>query len=222
MPIAFRHRNDATTFKPPVAGLAVHRELDPSVMARLQRRELSEIRARFESGHRAYVAAMDGVPAAWGWVATSSATIGELKASFTLSTADRYLWNFVTVAAFRGRGIYPRLLDAIVEAESVEGERFWIAYAPENHASGTGIMKAGFTLIAELSFDHSGRPVVKDIRDGGGSAASRLLGLPEITEAVAQCWKCARGPTPSTSSCATGSCSCDYQRAEQACTMEAV
>lgn len=220
MPIAFRHRSDASPFKTPVEGMAVHRESDPMVMSQLQGRQLSEIESRFASGHRAYLATIDGVPAAWGWVATSSATIGELKASFSLPSTDRYLWNFVTLAAFRGRGIYPQLLDAIVEAESVDGERFWIAYAPENHASGIGIKKAGFELIADLSFDRAGRPVVRDIRTDGGSAASRLLGLPAITEAVAQCWKCARGPEPATSSCASGVCSCDYQRAEQVCATE--
>jgi GNAT superfamily N-acetyltransferase len=196
--------------------------MDPLVMADLQKRTVSEMLDRFTGGHRAYVASIDGTPAAWGWVATTAATIGELKASFALPTADRYLWNFVTLADFRGRGIYPQLINAIVAAESAEGERFWIAYAPENHASGAGIAKAGFELVADLSFDRTGQPVVKDIRTGGGSAASRLLGLPAITEAVAQCWKCARGPTPSTSSCATGVCSCDYQRAEQACHKEMV
>ncbi len=220
MPIAFRHRLDLSPSKPRLPGFAVHRELDPSAMARLQGRHLSEMENRLADGHRAYVATIEGAPAAWGWVATRSATIGELKASFTLPSADRYLWNFVTLAAFRGRGIYPRLIDAIVQAESVEGERFWIAYAPENHASGVGIEKAGFTLVADLSFDRAGRPVVRDIRSGGGSAASRLLGLPAIEEAVAQCWKCARGPAPATSGCATGICSCDYQRAEQACATE--
>ncbi len=221
MPIAFRHRNDPSPLKPPVQGLAVHRESDPSVMARLQGRDLAEIQQRFDRGHRAYIATIDGAPAAWGWVATTSATIGELRASFTVPSSDRYLWNFVTLSAFRGRGIYPRLLDAIVEAESADAERFWIAYAPENHASGTGIAKAGFTLVADLSFDVSGRPVVREIRSGGGSAAARLVGLPAITEEVAKCWRCAREQKPSTSSCAGGTCSCDYQRAEQACATEA-
>lgn len=222
MPLAFRHRNDASPYKPPVDGLAVHRETDPAVMAQLQSRDVAEIERRFADGHRAYLATMHGAPAAWGWVATSSANIGEVKATFSLPSADRYLWNFVTLAAFRGRGIYPHLLDAIVAAESVDGARFWIAYAPENHASGAGIRKAGFTLVADLSFDRVGRPVVRDIRDGGGSEASQLLGLPAISEAVAQCWKCARGSTPSSASCATGTCSCDYQRAELACTTESV
>lgn len=222
MPISFRHRDAAAPAFAPIPGLTVHREMDSLVMARIQNRPESVIIERFTSGHRAYVATIDGTPAAWGWVATTTATIGELEASFALPSADRYLWNFVTLAAFRGRGIYPRLINAIVEAESAEGERFWIAYAPENHASGAGIEKAGFELVADLSFDRAGRPVVRDIRSGGGSAASRLLGLPAITEAVAQCWKCARGPHSTTSACATGICSCDYQRAEQACHKETV
>lgn len=217
MPIAFRHRDDGSPSIPPLEGLTVRREHDPAVMSRLQNRDTAEIASRFADGHRAYLALMHGVPAAWGWVATSSASIGEVNASFSLPTADRYLWNFVTLAAFRGRGIYPRLIDAIVTAEAPESERFWIAYAPENHASGIGIRKAGFTLVADLSFDQAGRPVVRDIRDGGGSAAARLLGLPEISDAVAQCWKCARGPEPTTSSCASGRCACDYQVADKSC-----
>lgn len=217
MAIAFRHRDDAQPQLEPQPGLYVHRELEPSVMAQLQSRSSMEMEARFAAGHRAYVATLNGLPAAWGWVATAFATIGELRTEFQVADADRYLWNFVTLAAFRGRGIYPRLLDAIVDAESVEAERFWIAYAPENHSSGAGIRKAGFTLVADLSFDRDGRPVVRDIRDGGGSMASRLLGLPAITEAVAQCWKCARGPDPSHASCATAICSCDYQRSTQSC-----
>lgn len=221
MPIAFRHRNDPSPLISPLPGLVVHRESDPSVMAGLQGRDLAEIQERFDRGHRAYVATIDCVPAAWGWVATASATIGELRASFTVPTADRYLWNFVTLVAFRGRGIYPRLINAIVEAESVDAERFWIAYAPENHASGIGILKAGFTLVADLSFDLAGKPVVRDIHSGGGRAASQLVGLPAINEEVAKCWKCARNQSALSSACTAGTCSCDYQRAEKACVTEA-
>lgn len=217
MPIAIRYRDEPALPMSPIPGMAVHLERNSAVMATLQQRSELEIQQRFAAGHRAYVATLNFIQAAWGWVATSSATIGELKASFSLSAGDRYLWNFVTLKAFRGIGIYPRLLNAIVDAESAHGERFWIAYAPENHASGAGIQKAGFTLAAELSFDRSGIPAVKEIRSGGGSAASRLLGLPEIEEAVAQCWKCARGPASAESSCASGTCSCDYQNTETPC-----
>jgi GNAT superfamily N-acetyltransferase len=217
MPIAFRTRDEWVAELAEFPGLEVRQERSAAVMAALQRRTEEEIQKRFDAGNRAYVAFMDDVPAAWGWVATGQATIGEVKASFTMKPAERYLWNFVTLPEFRGLGIYPRLIQAIVEKESVDGERFWIAYAPENHASGAGIVKAGFTVIADLSFDRQGLPVVKDIRAGGGSAASQLLGLREIQDAVAQCWKCARGESPMQSSCASGTCSCDYQKAEKAC-----
>ncbi len=218
MPIALRHRNERMPSLPSLHGLAVHHEPRAEVMARLQQRALPEIQARMDEGHRAYVATVHGAPAAWGWVATATASIGELRTSFTIARHDRYLWNFVTLPAFRGQGVYPRLLDAIVRMESTDGERFWIIYAPENHASGAGIRKAGFTVIAELSFDHEGTPVVKEISAGGATAASRMLGLEEIAEAVAQCWKCARGAVPEKSSCSSGvACSCDYQRPEVPC-----
>jgi GNAT superfamily N-acetyltransferase len=200
-----------------VTGLAVRRERSAAVMATLQRRSETEIQSRFDAGHRAYVASLNGEPAAWGWVATSAAVIGELKTSFSLGRSERYLWNFVTLPAFRGRGIYPRLLAAIIDAESVDADAFWIAYAPENHASGSGIQKVGFELVAELSFGPSGEPVVKAIQSGGGESASRLLGLPQAKDSVAQCWKCARASGPRAASCPPETCSCDYQRPEVAC-----
>lgn len=242
MPIALRHRDDAHESLAPLRGLAVRREHSAEVMAALQQRSVGEIEGRLDRGHRAYVAWVDCEAAAWGWVATESATIGELKVEFTIPRGDRYLWNFVTLPAFRGRGIYPRLLEGIVDAESVDGEphsaerhsaqqrtaeqrtaeqrtamRFWIAYAPENHASGTGILKAGFALVAELSFDDAGTPVVKDLRQGGGAEASRLLGLADTEREVAQCWKCARHKSASEMHCRSGHCSCDYQVPTQEC-----
>ena len=163
MPIAFRHRTDPSPVMTELPGLAVHQERDALAMARLQRRTTEEIQLRFDDGHRAYVASIDGVPVAWGWVASSVARVGEVGATLSLGPGERYLWNFVTLAAFRGRGICPRLLNAMVLAESDEGERFWIAYAPENHASGAGIRKAGFVNVAEVSFDLEGRPAVKSV-----------------------------------------------------------
>ena len=95
-------------------------------------------------------------------------------------------------------------------------DRFWIIYAPENRASGSGIAKAGFTNLAELSFDATGRAAVRALIAGGGSAAATLLGVPEISGDLSLCWRCVRAGN-TTSSCSSGSCSCDYQRKERAC-----
>lgn len=217
MPLAIRFVDDPVPALDRLPNLAVRREADPAFMARLQDRPVPEMEARFAAGHRAYVAWWDGQPAAWGWVATRTATIGEVGSTFTLPRGDRYLWNFVTLAAHRGRGIYPRLLDAIVHAEAAGADRFWVAYAPENHASGAGIRKAGFETVAVLSFDADGRPAVKGLVPGGGAEAARVFGLPAVEEPLSPCWRCIRQGKPASAACRAGRCCCDYQRKEIAC-----
>jgi len=214
VPIAFRSADDASGLNP-IEGMSVRHASDAAFMAELQRRSVDEIQARCERGHRAYVAWIDGAPAAWGWVATRSAEIGELKSSFDIPDGARYLWNFVTLSTYRGRGIYPRLVDEIVRQESAEAREFWIAYAPENHASGSGIAKAGFLDVAELSFDAAGRPAVQGLLHGAGPIVSALLGIPEADK-VSRCWKCVRAGRGDMS-CAEGECRCDYQKPEIHC-----
>jgi len=217
MPIAIRDRRAPRPALTPVDGLDVRIETRAHVMALLQNRSEAEMSRRLADGHRAYVALRAGDAAAWGWVATRSANIGELRSTFTVPNAERYLWNFVTLAGNRGLGIYPRLLDAIVEAEQSDADRFWVAYAPENHASGAGIRKAGFTDIAALSFDEYGRPAVADIVSGGAALAATFLGIPAVDDVLAHCWRCAKHAAPMSPSCFAGPCSCDYQRVEVAC-----
>jgi len=218
MPIAIRDRHAPRPALAPLpGGLEVRAESSAHLMASLQNKSVDEMSRRFENGHRAYVAWRAGEPAAWGWVATRSAHIGELDSTFTVPAAQRYLWNFVTRPAHRGHGIYPRLLDAITTAEESEAKRFWVAYAPENHASGAGIRKAGFTDVAALSFDAHGRPAVGDIVQGGARLAAQFLGLPAVHDVLAQCWRCAKHAAPTLSVCHAGPCACDYQRPEAGC-----
>jgi GNAT superfamily N-acetyltransferase len=216
MPFAARHRDDPCPRLHPLSGLLIRREPDAAALAALQGRDEAEMMRRFAAGHRAYVAWHDGEPAAWGWVATRAAEIGELGSSFAIPSGERYLWNFATLAPHRGLGIYPRLIEAIVRAESREAERFWIAYAPENHASGAGIRKAGFVDVAELSFDASGRAALRALVPGGGRVASRVLGLPEAHDDLAPCWRCVRAGR-GRMACAPGRCRCDYQVPTSGC-----
>ena len=214
--IAARHVKDAAPRLAPLPTLMVRRTDSPVLMASLQQKRVVEMMARLDAGHRPYVAWYDGEPAAFGWVATRGADIGELQVQFALPLRDRYLWNFVTLPAFRGLGIYPRLLEAIIATESVDADRFWIIAAPENHASEAGIVKAGFTTLAELSFDSAGRAAVRARIPGGGSAAAQLLGVPEISGDLSLCWRCVRAGNVM-NGCASGTCRCDYQKKDQAC-----
>jgi len=200
----------------PLPGLDVRRERDAATMADAQQRSRKEIARRFAAGHRAYVARLDGEIAAWGWVATREATIGELGITVRLEPDDRYLWNFVTRPGHRGRGIYPRLLQAILRAEAGETGRCWIAHAPENAASASGIRRAGFTAVAELSFDAAGRPALRAIDARESGTASRVLALATTADALTPCWRCVRAGRPAMS-CAPGSCRCDSQRPERDC-----
>jgi GNAT superfamily N-acetyltransferase len=193
----------------------VAQERNVTTMARVQQRDVAEIARRFADGHRAYVASVHGEPAAFGWVATHTARLGELGTTLTLTDVERYLWNFVTLPAWRGRGIYPQLLDAIVQAESFDAELFWIAYAPENRASGRGIEKAGFRPVADLSFEASGAPALHAIDVAGAFRASAVLGLPVVDEPLAPCWRCVRAGRAMT--CAEGQCACDYQVSDSGC-----
>jgi GNAT superfamily N-acetyltransferase len=219
MPFAVRHRNDPVPALHAVPGLRVRREYRATIMAALQSRHEHEITRRFDAGHRAYVAWRGDEPAAWGWVATRSADIGELGSTFTIPPRERYLWNFVTLRAHRGLGIYPALLNDIVRLESREAERFWIAYAPENHASGSGVRKAGFVDIADLSFDAAGRPALTSLIPHGARIASRVLGVPEAREPLTPCWRCVRAGRPPMS-CAPDSCRCDYQVPASGCSAD--
>ena len=216
MPFAIRHRDDPMPALAPLDSLEVHEVWDADFMARLQGRTTEEMEQRFADGHRAYVAWWDEEPAAWGWVATRGASIGELGATFIIPDGERYLWNFVTLPSHRGLGIYSRLLQAILRAESREAERFWIGYAPENHASGSGIAKAGFVAQAEMSFDASGRAAVQAIAPGGGAAVSRVFGIRETTEPLTPCWRCVRAGRGAMA-CAEGQCRCDYQQPKSGC-----
>jgi hypothetical protein len=80
MPFAARHRSDPTPRLEPMPNLSVYRVEEVALMAALQRRPEDEISRRFDAGHRACVAMCDGHSAAWGWVATRSAEIGEVGA----------------------------------------------------------------------------------------------------------------------------------------------
>ena len=125
-----------------------------------------------------------------------SASIGELEMAFAVPERDRYLWDFATLPAFRGRGIYPRLLQEILAREGSGAERFWIIHAPENTPSSSGIAKAGFTAVSELSFlpGASVGAVIME-RPERARFGAALLGV-ETYEAVqsgrvvSPCWRC--------------------------------
>jgi RimJ/RimL family protein N-acetyltransferase len=110
----------------------------------------AEVERRIAERHRLFLLRVDGVEAAYGWSASESAHIGGIEISLTVPARERYLWDFVTVPEYRGRGLYPMLLQAIIRAQLDEVDWFWIGHEPHNLASRRGILKAGFKLAGHV------------------------------------------------------------------------
>src|SRR5215468_11079068 len=109
----------------PLPGLTVERAQADTMLAQLNRVPRSEVLSRVWGGHRPYIARADGEPVAYGWVATRAAEFADGRCRFRIASAERYLWDFATLPTWRGRGIYPSLLQAIILAEVAGTERFW-------------------------------------------------------------------------------------------------
>ena len=143
-------RDDPRPFLEPIQGFQVRRSTDASLIATLAGIAPYEAAMRMQDGHLLYLGWLDQQPVAYGWSAVQRAEIGEIGCSFVIPDSDRYLWDFATLPAWRGCSLYPRLLQAILAAESNAAERFWIAYLPQNHASERGIVKAGFRPVGAV------------------------------------------------------------------------
>jgi GNAT superfamily N-acetyltransferase len=113
---------------PPLSNFQVWLSADDAQLAALNHLTVADVEQRRQVGHRPYVGYMDGTAATYGWVAAREASIGELNLAFPITADSRYLWDFATLPEWQGRGLYPRLLQAIVQAE--QAERFWIIHAP--------------------------------------------------------------------------------------------
>lgn len=126
------------------------------LMARLAELDETEVVRRLDEGHHVFILRIDGEPAAYGWSATGPAHIGGLALALTVPHGERYLWDFVTLPAFRGRGLYPLLLQEMLRRQSAEAEWFWIGHEPQNDASRRGILKAGFEVAGHVWWLRSG------------------------------------------------------------------
>lgn len=139
-------RGDDLPSLPSLDGFRSEYTDDIPLLAQLHNLDIPTIETRFETGNNPYVAFVKDEPVAYGWTATKTMGIAEGGIEWPLSSDDRGLWDFATLEAWRGRGIYPMLLQSILRTEYSEVERFWIGHRADNDASKRGIVKAGFQL----------------------------------------------------------------------------
>jgi len=174
-----------------VQGLEIKEVEEPLLMSLIGQISLEESTRRMANDNKAYVAYINNVPAAFGWVAMGKARIGELNHEFILPLDHAYLWNFRTLFEFRGRGIYVHLLQYIIAAERFHTDCFWIMHAPENKASKRGIVKAGFKFRGKVSVIN-GTEVVYfgDRQEKDLEEVLTTFGFAKIEEEQASCWNC--------------------------------
>ncbi len=149
-------RGDPVPALAPLRGFQVVATENIPVIAALAQLEPEEIQTRVQGGNHPYVAYLAGQPVAYGWSAARQGSIQELDLKFTIPMGSRYLWDFATLPEWRGRGVYPRLLQAILYAEGPVAERFWIGHTADNMASRRGILKAGFQEVEALVASSTG------------------------------------------------------------------
>lgn len=111
----------------------------------------ADVIKRFETGRRCYMARVDEKIAAYGWVSFEQEFIGELNLRLRLLADEAYIWDCVTLPAFRRNYLYSALLTYIVAELSTEHlHRVWIGADLDNVASQRGIARAGFLHVADL------------------------------------------------------------------------
>lgn len=173
-------QGDALPALPPLPGLAVVAATDTETLANLMEISAAHVLELMQRERRPYLAFLGTHSIAYGWSASGQASFGGGLVTFQIPARNRYLYDFVTLPAWRGQGVYPRLLQAILSQESQEYERFWIIHQLSNVASERGISKAGFTLASKVYFQHDGSLALVPSPDAieRARAGAALLGLP--------------------------------------------
>jgi GNAT superfamily N-acetyltransferase len=90
----------------------------------------------------------------YGWLSTKSEWIGEVQLEIGLPAGEAYIWNCVTLARHRRKGVFRAVVTAIVGQARKEGlARLWIASLVG--VGGKTIQQVGFQPV--LQFDSSKR-----------------------------------------------------------------
>jgi GNAT superfamily N-acetyltransferase len=171
-------RGDDLPPLPPLIDFTVTIADDDHTVAQIADLRLAEVHTRREMGHRPYLACVATAIVGYGWSAANTAVFGSPPIVFTIPTSIRYLRDFATLPAWRGQGIYPRLLQAIIRREGLDVGQFWILHQWANQASARGIAKAGFSMVGQICFlPGGGLGLIPSDGAKRAAAGAALLGL---------------------------------------------
>lgn len=186
----FSHTDKLNSSKIP-AGLSMEASTDIRLLSIIGNTTMEDVTKRLANDNLAFVGWINNQPAAFGWMARDNAKIGELNHEFILPTGNRYLWNFRTLEAYRGLGIYPALLQYILQHGDKDAKRFWIIHAPENNASLKGIQKAGFEYVGKLYLNEDNNATI-EYNDTVLNFQEELeyMDVTVSVQTASSCWNC--------------------------------
>lgn len=111
------------------------------------------VNTRFNRGEICGVARLNSEVVSYCWVAFQQAEVGEINRTIKLRNNELYLYDAFTLPDYRGRGLFPALLTAILGFAKSQGySRALIFSLRENRPSVRGIEKAGFSLFQSIYF----------------------------------------------------------------------
>lgn len=111
------------------------------------------IRKRFDLGRQCYVARVEGSTLAYGWLTRGPEWIGEFERELRILEGEAYIWDCVTLPAFRRQHLFSALLGHIVEQAQQEGlRRLWIVSKRIVPSLVRGLEAAGFQPLVALSY----------------------------------------------------------------------
>jgi ribosomal protein S18 acetylase RimI-like enzyme len=108
---------------------------------------------RLTTGRRCFAGWLDGQIVTYGWVSQRDEGVGELERTYRMPTGDAYIWNCVTLPAYRRQGLYEALLSFVNRKLLREGvRRIWIGSAIGNEASRRAFTRTSFQPIIALIY----------------------------------------------------------------------
>jgi RimJ/RimL family protein N-acetyltransferase len=115
--------------------------------------QVQDARERLARRHHLHIARLEGRIAHVAWVREEQViTASEVGpgCQVPLERPGRVIYDCWTPSAFRGRGVYPQVLHALIADAHRAGKDAWIYCLRENAASRRGIEKAGFRMTHRM------------------------------------------------------------------------
>jgi GNAT superfamily N-acetyltransferase len=124
-------------------------ELDPAWAGVVMGAESHLVPGRLARGSRCFGAWFGHELVGYGWLSTKPEWIGELQLEISPAPREAYVWNCVTLAPHRRKGVFRSLVTSLVAKASEEGmARLWIA--SDRDFGYNSVTRAGFVPVVHF------------------------------------------------------------------------